>query len=71
VNIEISDSPVQVPDLVDDILAEGGDILVMISDQRMPMKPATSSFLVFEGAFPTAETSYLPDSPTLTLSSGS
>lgn len=52
VNIEISDSPVQVPDLVDDILAEGGDILVMISDQRMPMITGDELLLGLRGRIP-------------------
>ncbi len=35
--IEITDSPGDVPALVDAIVADGGDLLVVISDQRMPL----------------------------------
>jgi putative two-component system response regulator len=35
--IEISDSPREVPSLVEEIVAEGGDLLAVISDQRMPL----------------------------------
>lgn len=37
ISIEITDSPKTVPALVDEILAEGGEILVIVSDQRMPL----------------------------------
>jgi response regulator RpfG family c-di-GMP phosphodiesterase len=36
ISIEISDSPLRVPELIADILAEGYSIPVIISDQRMP-----------------------------------
>lgn len=37
ISIEISDTPKAVPALIDEIMAEGGEILVVISDQRMPL----------------------------------
>lgn len=37
ITVEISDTPRSVPALVEDILSEGGEVLVVISDQRMPL----------------------------------
>ncbi len=35
--VEITDSPRDVPAIVDGIVADGGDLLVVVSDQRMPL----------------------------------
>jgi response regulator RpfG family c-di-GMP phosphodiesterase len=36
INIEITDAPEKALDIVNDILSDGGDVLTIISDQRMP-----------------------------------